>query len=295
MNTRQTDTRVRHRRIQLGEVDTFYREAGPADAPAVLLPHGYPCSSYEFRELMPRLADRWRLVAPDYPGFGYSATPEDFDYSFDGYAAFLDRFVKALDIQRFALYLHDFGSPIGARLAIMAPERVAALVIQNGDIPYEDALGPKYAEIEQTWTLPARQMREQLSKAITEEIFKEEFLNAVRPELAQRIPPDLWKLHWSLMTPERKEVAVDLIEGLKENRAWFPRHRKYLATHRPPTLIVWGPQDHYMPEQSGRAYLRDLPDAEFHLLDGGHWLLETHLDEVEALMRAFLGRVHAPA
>lgn len=295
MNTRQVDTRVRHRRIQLGEVDTFYREAGPADAPAVLLPHGYPCSSYEFRELMPRLADRWRLVAPDYPGFGYSATPEDFDYSFDGYAAFLDRFVKALDIQRFALYLHDFGSPIGARLAIMAPERVAALVIQNGDIPYEDALGPKYAEIEQTWTLPARQMREQLSKAITEEIFKEEFLNAVRPELAQRIPPDLWKLHWSLMTPERKDVAVDLIAGLKENRAWFPRHRKYLATHCPPTLIVWGPQDHYMPEQSGRAYLRDLPEAEFHLLDGGHWLLETHLDEVEALMRAFLGRVHAPA
>jgi len=97
------------------------------------------------------------------------------------------------------------------------------------------------------------------------------------------------------MTPERKEVAVDLIAGLKENRAWFPRHRKYLATHRPPTLIVWGPQDHYMPEQSGRAYLRDLPEAEFHLLDGGHWLLETHLDEVEALMRAFLGRVHAPA
>jgi len=97
------------------------------------------------------------------------------------------------------------------------------------------------------------------------------------------------------MTPERKEVAVDLIAGLKENRAWFPRHRKYLATHRPPTLIVWGLQDHYMPEQSGRAYLRDLPEAEFHLLDGGHWLLETHLDEVEALMRAFLGRVHAPA
>ncbi|WP_431514510.1 alpha/beta fold hydrolase [Variovorax sp. DAIF25] len=284
---------VRHRRIQVGNVDTFYREAGPPDAPAVLLPHGYPCSSYEFRNLMPRLADRWRLVAPDYPGAGYSATPEDFDYSFDGYAQFLDRFVKTLGLSRFALYLHDFGSPIGARLAIMAPERIAAQIIQNGDIPYEDALGPKYAEIEKTWALPEAEMRAQLAKAIDEETFKEEFLNALDDEHADRIPPDLWKLHWSLVTPKRKEVAIDLIAGLKQNRAWFPAHRQYLATHEPPTLIVWGPHDHYMPEKSARAYLRDLPQAELHLLDGGHWLLETHLDEVSGLMRDFLGRVHA--
>jgi pimeloyl-ACP methyl ester carboxylesterase len=284
---------VRHRRIQVGNVDTFYREAGPPDAPVVLLPHGYPCSSYEFRNLMPRLADRWRLVAPDYPGAGYSATPEDFDYSFDGYAQFLDRFVKTLGLSRFALYLHDFGSPIGARLAIMAPERIVAQIIQNGDIPYEDALGPKYAEIEETWTLPEPEMRAQLAKAINEETFKEEFLNALDDERADRIPPDLWKLHWSLVTPKRKEVAIDLVAGLKQNRAWFPAHRQYLATHKPPTLIVWGPHDHYMPEKSARAYLRDLPQAELHLLDGGHWLLETHLDEVSGLMRDFLGRVHA--
>jgi pimeloyl-ACP methyl ester carboxylesterase len=287
------DTRVRHRRIRVGDVDTFYREAGPAGAPVVLLPHGYPCSSYEFRTLMPRLADRWRLIAPDYPGAGYSDTPEAFDYSFDGLAAFLDRFVRELGLDRFALYLHDFGSPIGARLAIRAPERVAALIIQNGDIPYEDALGPKYAEIEATWTLPAAEMRAKLAQSITEKTFKDEFLNDLRPELADRMPPDLWQLHWSLMTPRRKEVAIDLIAGLKDNRAWFPQHRKYLAEHRPPTLIVWGPQDAYMPEKSARAYLRDLPDAELHLLDGGHWLLETNLDEVVARMRDFLGRVHA--
>jgi pimeloyl-ACP methyl ester carboxylesterase len=286
------DTRVRHRRIRVGDVDTFYREAGPAGAPVVLLPHGYPCSSYEFRNLMPRLADRWRLIAPDYPGAGYSDTPEAFDYSFDGLAAFLDRFVRELGLDRFALYLHDFGSPIGARLAIRAPERVAALIIQNGDMPYEDALGPKYAEIEATWRLPAAEMRAKLAQSITEKTFKEEFLNDLRPELADRMPPDLWQLHWSLMTPRRKEVAIDLIAGLKDNRAWFPQHRKYLAEHRPPTLIVWGPQDAYMPEKSARAYLRDLPDAELHLLDGGHWLLETNLDEVVARMRDFLGRVH---
>ena len=289
------DTGVRHRRITIGNVDAFYREAGREDAPVVLLPHGYPCSSYEFRNLMPRLADRWRLVAPDYPGAGYSGTPDDFDYSFDGYADFLDSFVKALGIDRFVLYLHDFGSPIGARLAIKAPERIVALIIQNGDIPYEDALGPKYAEIESTWSLPAAEMREKLAEAVNEETFRKEFLNNVRPELAERIPPDLWRLHWSLVTPKRKQIAVDLIAGLKENRDWFPQHRSYLREHRPPALIVWGPQDEYMPEKSARAYLRDLPGAELHLLDGGHWLLETHLDEVVRLMRGFLDRVHAPS
>jgi pimeloyl-ACP methyl ester carboxylesterase len=286
------DTRVRHRRCTIDGTDIFYRDAGRADAPVVLLPHGYPCSSYEFRNLMPALADRWRLLAPDYPGAGYSATPDDFDYSFDGYAGFLDGFVRAMGVERFALYLHDFGSPIGVRLAIQAPERVAALIIQNGDIPYEDALGPKYAEIEKTWALPPSEMREKLAQAVIEETFREEFLNEVRPDLGERIPPDLWKLHWSLMTPKRKEVAVGLIAGLKENRAWFPQHRAYLREHRPPTLIVWGPQDGYMPEKSARAYLRDLPDAELHLLDGGHWLLETNLAEVVALARDFLGRVH---
>jgi pimeloyl-ACP methyl ester carboxylesterase len=286
------DTRVLHRRITIGNVDTFYREAGPEGAPTVLLPHGYPCSSYEFRNLMPRLADRWRLLAPDYPGAGYSATPDGFDYSFDGYADFLDGFVRALGVERFALYLHDFGSPIGARLAIKAPERVAALIIQNGDVPYEDALGPKYAEIEKTWELPPSEMREKLAEAVTEETFREEFLNDVGAELAECIPPDLWKLHWSLMTPKRKEIAVDFIAGLKENRAWFPQNRAYLSEHQPPALIVWGPQDGYMPEKSARAYLRDLPDAELHLLDGGHWLLETNLEEVVELVRDFLGRVH---
>lgn len=288
------DTSVRHRRISIGGIDTFYREAGPETAPAVLLPHGYPCSSYEFRNLMPRLADRWRLLAPDFPGAGYSATPEEFDYSFDGYAGFLDGFVTALGLERFALYLHDFGSPIGARLAMRSPARIAALIIQNGDIPYEDALGPKYAAIEESWSLPPARMRERLAQAVTEDGFREEFLNAVGPELAERIPPDLWQLHWSLMTPRRREIAIGLIAGLKENRAWFPQHRRYLRGHRPPTLIVWGPLDGYMPEKSARAYLRDLPEAELHLLDGGHWLLETHLDAVAALLRDFLARVHPP-
>ncbi len=282
---------VRHRRMDLDGLGVFYREAGPEDAPAILLPHGYPCSSYEFRNYMPRLADRWRLVAPDFPGCGYSDTPEDFAYGFDGYADFLDRFTMRLGLGRFAIYLHDFGSQIGLRLAMRRPERIAALIIQNGDI-YEDELGPKYAPLKAYFRDPTPERRAALGEAVSEEGFRDEFLNDVRPALAERIPPDLWRLHWSLMTPRRREIAIGVIAGLKENLAWFPRYQAYLREHRPPTLIVWGPQDGYMPEGSARAYLRDLPDAELHLLDGGHWLLETNLDEAVALTRDFLSRVH---
>jgi pimeloyl-ACP methyl ester carboxylesterase len=288
----EMDTRVRHRMVVIDGVETFYRETGPKDAPAVLLPHGYPCSSFEFRRFMPALADCWRLIAPDFPGTGLSGTPEGFDYSFDGYATFLDRFTRALDADRFAIYLHDFGSQIGLRLAIRDPSRVAALIIQNGDI-YEDALGPKYATLKEYWRNPTRAGYDKIRASITKEEFRKEFLNDVRPELVELIPPDLWELHWPLMTERRKDIAADIIACLKDNVTWFPRYQAYLREHQPPTLIVWGPQDGYMPEESARAYLRDLPQAELHLLDGGHWLLETNHKEVVALCRDFLDRVHA--
>jgi pimeloyl-ACP methyl ester carboxylesterase len=281
---------VSHQTIDLDGNRIFYREAGPEDAPVVLLPHGYPCSSFQFRHFMPALADRWRLVAPDFPGCGYSDTPTGFRYDFDGYAEFLDGFARRLGIQRHVLYLHDFGSQIGLRLAIRAPERVTALIIPNGDI-YEDQLGPKYEALKAYWANPTPNGRQKLAEAVSEEGFKEEFLNEVRDELARRISPDLWKLHWLLMTSARRENAVRVIEGLKENLVWFPRYQAYLREHRPPTLIVWGPQDGYMPEGAARAYLRDLPDAELHLLDGGHWALETNLDEIVHLVRDFLTRL----
>jgi pimeloyl-ACP methyl ester carboxylesterase len=285
---------VRHRWLDLGDQRIFYREAGREDAPALLLPHGYPCSSYEFRNLMPRLADRWRLLAPDFPGFGYSDTPAAAD--FESYTEFLDRFVEALGVDRFVLYLHDYGSQIGLRLAIHTPVRIAGLIIQNGDI-YGDTLGPQYHALLDYFAGPTPEKRQKLVDAVSEEGFREEFLNHVSPEVAARIPPDLWKLHWPLMdTPERRAISVALMEGLKANLDWFGRYQAYLRTHQPPTLILWGPRDGYMPEASGRAYLRDLPDAELHMFDdGGHWLLETHLDAVVPLIRDFLGRVHARA
>ncbi|WP_375754790.1 alpha/beta fold hydrolase [Corallococcus exercitus] len=283
---------IHHRTLDLDGVDVFYREAGPVDAPVVLLPHGYPCSSFQYRNYLPALADRWRLIAPDYPGFGYSGTPERFDYSFDGYAGFLERFTQALGLTRYALYLHDYGSQIGLRLALRAPERVVALILQNGDI-YEDVLGPKYQPLKAYWANPSAAARRTLEEAVSEEGFRHEFVGEVAPHLVSRLPPDLWKLSWSLMRePRRREIAVGLMEGLKENLGWFPRYQAYLREHQPPTLIVWGPQDGYMPEPAARAYLRDLPHAELHLLDGGHWALETNLEEVVALSRDFLGRVH---
>jgi pimeloyl-ACP methyl ester carboxylesterase len=282
---------VRHKRVDIDGIDVFYREAGPPDAPTVLLPHGYPCSSYEFRNYMAALGDRWRLLAPDFPGCGYSATPDDFDYSFDGYADFLARFCARLAVERFAIYLHDFGSQIGLRLAIAEPDRIAACIIQNGDI-YEDVLGPKYAVLKSYWENPTEDGYAKIVAAVSREEFRAEFLNEVSGELAERIAPDLWELHWSLMSEKRKKIAADMIAGLRENLSWFPRYQAFLRRYQPPTLIAWGPNDGYMPAASAEAYRRDIPDAELHLLDGGHWLLETHLDEVVGLSREFLARVH---
>ena len=284
---------VSHRRTTIGGVDIFYREAGPAEAPVVLLPHGYPCSSYEFRNYMRHLGERWRLLAPDFPGSGYSATPETFAYDFDGFSAFLEDFAGNLGVGRFALYLHDFGSWIGLRLAMRDPSRIAALIVQNGDI-YEDVLGPKYAGLREIWKMDRTAGLAKLHEFVSRDHFRDEFLNDVRPDLAERIPPDLWELHWPLMTEQRRDNAARIIYDLKDNLAWFPRYQAYLREHRPPTLILWGPQDGYMPEESARAWLRDLPDAELHLLDGGHWLLETNLAEAVDLTGDFLKRVHKP-
>lgn len=284
----QTSYPVQHRRIDVEGVATFYRQAGPADAPVLLLPHGYPCSSYAYRKLMPALSDRWRTIAPDFPGFGYTATPDGFAYDFDGYARFLQAFAHVLGVERYALYLHDYGSQIGLRLAILRPDAVTGLIIQNGDI-YRDALGPNYRGLLDYFDQPSDEKRAKLVGAVSMGGYREEFLNAVSAELAAQIPPDLWQLHWSLTTPRRREIAVGLMDGLKENLEWFPRYQGYLRDHQPPTLILWGPQDGYMPEPAARAYLRDLPEAQLHLFgDGGHWLLETHLPEVVPLIRDFL-------
>lgn len=284
---------VRHLNLDLDGMNIFYRDAGPIGAPVVLLPHGYPCSSYEFRNYMAELAGTWRLIAPDFPGCGYSDTPEDYNYTFDGHAEFLERFVENLGITKFALYLHDFGSQIGLRLAIKRPDLIASLIIQNGDI-YEDVLGPKYKALQEYWSNPTKEGYVRIRQSITKDEYENEFLNDVDAGLADLIPPDLWELHWSLTTERRKTIAADIIASLKDNLNWFPRYQAYLREYQPKTLIIWGPKDGYMPEASAKAYLRDLPNAELHLLNGGHWLLETNLQEAVNLSRDFLERHHMP-
>jgi pimeloyl-ACP methyl ester carboxylesterase len=280
---------VRHHRVEVAGVDTFVREAGPSHAPALVLPHGYPCSSFAYRRLLPALGDRWRLVAPDFPGSGFTADPQDFAYDFDGFAGWLAAFVETLGISRHGLWLHDFGSQIGLRYAIAHPDRIAALVISNGDI-YEDTLGPGYEVLKQYWADPSLANLARIQSAVSEEGFRDEVLNDVRPELAEHIPPEMWQLHWSLMTATRRDIAVRVIADLRDNVAWFPRYQAYLREQQPPTLILWGPQDRYMPESSARAYERDLPNAELHLLDAGHWVLETQFEQCVDLLRRFLAR-----
>lgn len=282
---------VAHRTIDIDGIRTFYREAGPPDASVVLLPHGYPSSSFQFRHLMPALGDLWRLVAPDLPGFGYTRA-DTFGYTFDAYASFLRRFVDALGLTRYAIYLQDYGSQFGLRLAMGAPERVAALIIQNGDI-YEDQHGPKYAPLKEMWADLSPEALARVAENVSEDGFRAEFLGEVPEEIADLISPDLWTLSWAQVgRPPGPQNLVRLLADQRNTVASFAHQQAYLREHRPPTLIVWGPHDGYMPEGAARAYLRDLPDAELHLLDGGHWLLETHLNEVVALMREFLGRVH---
>jgi pimeloyl-ACP methyl ester carboxylesterase len=285
---------VHHRRVTVDGINTFYREAGPADAPVVLLlPHGYPASSYVYRNLMAALGDRWHLIAPDLPGFGYSATPSpaDFGYTFDAFAGFLQAFVEAMGLSRYAVWLHDYGSQFGFRLALSAPERIAGLIIQNGDI-YEDAFGPKYDFLKEIWDNPGPDARRRIAQHVTLEGFESEFRGELPAVVADRISPDLWTLHWSLMsTPERIANLIHLLEDQPSTLDWFPDEQAYLREHKPPALIVWGPHDGYMPEQSARAYHRDLPDAPLHLLGGAHWLLETHLHEVVPLVDEFLSHL----
>jgi pimeloyl-ACP methyl ester carboxylesterase len=185
---------VLHRTIEIDGIEIFYREAGPKDAPNILLPHGYPSSSFQFRNFIPALADRWHLIAPDFPGFGYSGTPDPvhFSYTFNGYADFLERFTNSMNLTRYVLYLHDYGSLIGLRMAMKAPERIVALIIQNGDI-YEDEFGTKYKELKEFWNNPTQERRVKLSKAVSEEGFRDEFVNNVSDNLIEQISPDLWK------------------------------------------------------------------------------------------------------
>ena len=269
---------VRHRTVKVDGLDVFYREAGRRDAPAVLLLHGFPTSSHMFRHLMPALADRYRVIAPDYPGFGYSDFPprEQFTYSFASLTRIIAGFTDAVGMSRYALYIQDYGAPIGLRLAVERPDAIAALIAQNGNA-YDEGLSPLWAPLRAYWADPSVMNREALRGWLNEAGVRLQYSAGVSPELAERLSPDSWNLDWSRMQrPGSIDMHLDLFGDYRTNVELYPRFQDFFRNRRPPTLVLWGRSDPFFTIAGARAYLRDLPDAELELVDGSHFLLETH-------------------
>lgn len=290
-----SETRVTHHRTAVVDgVQIFYREAGPTDGPAVVLLHGFPTSSRMYRNLIPRLADRYHVIAPDYPGFGSSAVPDRtaFAYTFAHYAELVDGLLTRLGVDRYALYVQDYGAPVGYRLALRHPERVTALVVQNGNA-YEEGLRDFWKPLRELWANPSPEHRHALRAALTLEATKGQYLGGVKDP--SRIDPDSWILDQALLQrPGVDEIMLDLFLDYGTNVALYPKFQEFFRTRRPPTLIVWGKNDVIFPAEGATPYQRDNASVELHLLDTGHFALEDKLDEIATLMRDFLDRKLQP-
>jgi pimeloyl-ACP methyl ester carboxylesterase len=290
--TAQSDAKVKHRIVATDGVRIFYREAGPKDAPAVLLMHGFPSSSHMFRHLIPALADRYHVVAPDYPGFGNSdfPDPKEFRYSFESYAQVMHRFVQAIGLTHYALYIQDYGAPVGLRLALLAPERVTALIVQNGNA-YAEGLSGEWDPLKAYWRDPTPINREKLRGWLNPDGMRLQYTAGLPASQIELLSPDTWTLDWSLLSRAGNiDVQLDLFGDYQTNIAIYPKFHTFFRERRPPTLIVWGRYDPFFTVEGAQAYKRDLPAAELHLLDAGHFALETHLPEIAILIRDFLSR-----
>ncbi|MFF9281006.1 alpha/beta fold hydrolase [Streptomyces griseosporeus] len=288
---------VHHRTTTVRGHEVYYREAGPADAPVLLLLHGFPTSSHMFRDLIPLLADTYRVIAPDHIGFGRSATPATagFRYTFDELAEVTEEFTERLGLKEYALYIQDYGAPIGLRLALAHPDRVTAIVTQNGNA-YEEGLG------ERAWA-PVRALIEErtpATEAAVREIYTLEgitwqYLHGVPEDSLDLVSPDAYEHDAArLARPGQAEIQLDLISDYGANFALYPAFQEYFRTSRVPLLAVWGAHDEIFVPAGALAFQRDLPLAEVHLLPTGHFALETHAGQIAGLMRDFLGR-HLPA
>ena len=279
-----------YRTAKVDGVDIFYREAGPADGPVVLLLHGFPTSSHMFRNLIPALADRYRVIAPDYPGFGQSAMPDhaQFSYSFAHTATLVDGLMGQLGASRYAMYVMDYGAPVGFRLALAHPERVSALIVQNGNA-YDEGLQAFWDPIKAYWAENTPARRAALSVLMQPATTKFQYTDGVRD--LSRIDPSNWVHDQALLDrPGNLDIQLDLFRDYGTNVALYPDFQAFFRTRRPPTLIVWGANDTIFPAAGAHPFKRDLPDAELHLLDTGHFALEDKLDVMAPLIRDFLGR-----
>ncbi len=273
----------------VGPVEVFYREAGPADAPVILLLHGYPTTSHMFRDLIPLLATKYRVIAPDLPGFGLTRAPPrgEFDYTFGKLAEVVDGFTETLGLRRYALYVFDYGAPTGFRLAAAHPERVTAIVSQNGNA-YVEGLSSAWSPYQAYWSAPSVETRDACRAALTPEAIRAQYVTGAD---ASRVSPDGHALDIAYFgRPGTDEIQLDLILDYRTNVALYPAWQAYLRTNRPPLLAVWGRNDGFFLPPGAEAFRRDVPDAEVHFLDTGHFALETHGPEIGATMMEFLGR-----
>jgi len=275
-------------RIKADGVNVFYREAGAPDAPDVLLLHGFPTSSFQFRELIPRLADQYHVIAPDLAGFGFTEVPErrHYKYSFDSLAETILAFTDALGLTRYALYVFDYGAPTGFCLAMARPDRETAIVSQNGNA-YEEGLGDAWAPIRRYWSEPSLENREAIRKGLNPDGMRREYSSGIsNPDL---IAPEGYTLDAALMArPGNTDIQLDLFLDYANNVKLYPAFQEYFRKSQPPLLAIWGKHDPYFVPAGAEAFRRDNPNAVVQLLDTGHFALETHVEEIAFAMREFL-------
>jgi pimeloyl-ACP methyl ester carboxylesterase len=275
-------------KVEADGVEVFYREAGDLQSPVVLLLHGFPTSSFMFRELIPRLADRYRVIAPDLPGFGFTGVPEKrkYKYTFDALAATIAAFTEAIKINRYAIYVFDYGAPTGFRLAMAHPERITAIVSQNGNA-YEEGLGDAWGPIRKYWAFPKAENREVIAKnVLTLEGTRWQYTHGVAdPDL---VAPESYTLDMALMErPGNKDIQLDLFLNYATNVALYPAFQEYFRKAKPPLLAIWGKNDPFFIPAGAEAFRRDIPGATVKMLDTGHFALETHVVEIAAAMKEF--------
>ena len=279
---------VAHRYADVDGTRVFYREAGPADGPGVLLLHGFPTSSHMFRDLIPHLADRCRVVAPDLPGFGFTEAADGYRYTFAALAETVGRFTEVIGLPRYALYVFDYGAPVGLRLAVAHPERVTAIVSQNGNA-YAEGLSDGWDPVRAYWRDPSEANRDALRQFLTPETTRWQYTHGVADPT--RVAPEGYTLDSALLArPGNADVQLDLMRDYATNVALYPTFQHYLREHRPPVLAAWGRHDPFFLPAGAEAFRRDVPTADVRFYDTGHFALETHAAEIGQAVAEFLGR-----
>ena len=281
---------IYNKTVTVEGVNIFYREAGDRKNPSLLLLHGFPTSSVMFKNLMTALADKFHLVAPDYPGFGFSDFPsmKEFDYSFENIALYIDKFTKAVGLKSFSIYLHDYGSYIGLRICLKNPHKIEAIIVQNGN-NYQEGVGPQWDEIIAYWKNPSEEKRKKVYAFLSKEGTKEQYFAGVPEKLHQNISPESWIIDWERMSrPGNLDMQFRLNCTYPTNFEMFPAFQEYFRKYQPPALVIWGKYDVYFDVAEAPCYQRDLPNAQVHILDGGHMALETNFGEVVGLISDFM-------